>query len=340
MSLSEKTKQYIKYSLTNQEVADEVISYLETDPDAEAALSAHVSSLNPHPQYLQKGSVIWCLPGGEYSSLQEAIDAASAGQTIILGAGSWGSATLKGGVDIIGLGGARNVSILVGQLNFAPTTGTASDNQIFLSNLLINASSSTSGVTLGGSAPARLNMHNCYVFRGSGTSSLITLSNTDATATTVRLDGCIVNSSGSSGTLITTNVRYLRVTNCELSGAGKALVVNGGLAQVAFSSIETNSSTEIIQIAAGSVQATSSSLIRNLTAGGSGVSIASGGTFFATTLTLFDVADGAGYCVKGSGTVIYDAISFNHIPVVQPRNTKFQNTLTVATLPTTPTSAP
>lgn len=340
MALTEKTKSYLKYALASQDVADEVILYLETDPDSDVALAAHVAAPNAHPQYLKKGSVIWCLPGGEYATLQDAIDAASSGQVILLGEGGWGNATLKAGVDIVGLGAPRNTNISVGQLTFAPTSGGAVDNQIFLANILINASSTASGVSLGGTAPARLNLSGCYVFRGSGTSSLVSLTNTDATATTVRMDGCIVNSSGAAGTLITTNARYLRITNSELFGASKALVVNGGLTQVAFSSIETNSSTEIIQIAAGTIEATSSSLIRNLTVGGSGVSVAAGGTFVVTTLTLFDVAAGAGYCVKGAGSVVYDAVSFNHIPVLQPRNTKFQNTLTVVQLPTTPTSAP
>lgn len=340
MALSEKTKSYLKYALASQEVADEVIVYLETDPDSDIALSAHVAAPNPHPQYLKKGSVVWCLPGGEYATLQDAINAASAGQVILLGEGSWGNATLKAGVDIVGLGAPRNVSISVGQLSFAPTSGGAVDNQIFLSNLFISASSTASGVTLGGTAPARLSLSGCYVFRGAGTSNLITLSNTDITATTVRLDGCIVNSSGSAGTLISTNARYLRISNSELYGASKGLVVSGGLTQVSFSSLETNSSTEIIQVSAGTVESTSASLIRNLTPGGSGVAVAAGGVFVVTTLTLFDVADGAGYCIRGAGSVIYDAVSFNHIPVLQPRNTKFQNTLSVVQLPTAPTSAP
>ena len=195
-------------------------------------------------------------------------------------------------------------------------------------------------MSLGGTAPARLSLSGCYLFKGLGTSSLISLTNTDVTATTVRMDGCIVNSSGSDGTLVTTNARYLRITNSELFGADKALVANGGLIQLAFSSIETSSAAEIIQVAAGTVESASASLIRNLTAGGSGVSVAAGGVFIITTLTLFDVAAGAGYCVKGAGSVIYDAVSFNHVPVLQPRNTKFQNTLTVVQLPIAPTSAP
>lgn len=340
MGLSEKTKTYLKYSLANQEVADEVILYLETDPDSDVALAAHVASPNAHPQYMKKGSVVWCLPGGEYPTLQDAIDAASAGQIILLGEGAWGNATLKAGVDIIGLGSPRNTNISVGQLSFAPTSGSAVSNQVFLANILINASSTVSGISLGGTAPARLNLSGCYVFRGSGSSNLISLTNTDATATTVRMDGCIVNSSGTAGTLISSSVRYLRITNSELYGAGKALELTGGLAQIAFSTIETSSITEIIKITAGTVETTSSSLIRNLTTNGSGILVEAGGTCVLTTLSLFDVATGTGYCVRGAGTLIYDAVSFNHIPVVQPRNTKFQNTLTIIQLPTTPTLAP
>jgi hypothetical protein len=340
MALSEKTKSYLKYALASQDVADEVILYLETDPDSDVALAAHVVAPEAHPQYLKKGSVIWCLPGGEYATLQAAIDAASAGQVILLGEGAWGNATLKAGVNIVGLNAPRNVTVSVGQLSFAPTTGGAVDNQIFLSNLFINGTSTASGVSLGGTAPVRLILSGCYVFRDSGSSSLVSLTNTDATATTVRMDGCIVNSSGTAGTLISSSVRYLRITNSELYGAGKALELTGGLTQIAFSTIETSSTTEIIKIAAGTVETTSSSLIRNLTTNGSGILVEAGGTCVLTTLSLFDVATGTGYCVRGAGTLIYDAVSFNHIPVVQPRNTKFQNTLTIIQLPTTPTLAP
>jgi len=291
-------------------------------------------------QYMKKGSAIWCLAGGEYPTLQAAIDAASPGQVILLGEGVWGDATLKGRVDIIGLGVPRNIGIVVGKLSFAPTSGSAVDNQVFISNILISASSAASGISLGGTAPVRLNLSGCYVYRGSGTSSLVSLTNTDTSATSVRMDGCTINSGGADGTLVTTNVRFLRITNSDLYGASKALVVNGGLAQVAFSGIETNSATEIIQVAAGATCAISSSLVRNLTANGSGVSVATNGAFVASTLTMFDVASGTGYCVRGTGTMIYDVISFNHINGLQPRNIKLQNTLGIVQLPSTPTLVP
>jgi len=116
--------------------------------------------------------------------------------------------------------------------------------------------------------------------------------------------------------------------------------VNAGLTQTSLSSFETNSSTEIIQVSAGSYEAASTSLIRNLTSGGSGCSVAAGGTLILSAGCVFDVATGGGYAVKGAGTVIYDFVSFSHIPVVNPRNTIFQNTLTVIPWTTTPTSAP
>lgn len=340
MALSEKTKSYLKYSLASQEVADEVISYLESDSTLEAELANHIAASDAHPQYLKKGSTIWCLQGGDYATLQDAIDAASAGQTVILGEGSWGNATLKAGVDVVGLGAPRNTNITVGKLTFAPTSGNVIENEIFLSNLFISPATGDGGIDFGGTAPARLSLTGCYVYKGTGTSSLISATNTDAVYTSLKMDGCILLSASTSNILISTNVRYLTLTNAQLSGGNKALMITGGLVQVAFSTIEVNSATEIITVSSGTVETTSASLIRNLTAGGSGFFVDAGAFALVATSTLFDIADGAGYCARGSGTVAYDYISFNHIPVIQPRNTKFQNTLTVVQLPIAPTLAP
>lgn len=341
MALSEKTKSYLKYALASQEVADEVIAYLEAETTLETQLLNHISAPDAHPQYLKKGSVIWCLPGGEYASLQEAIDVASAGQTVVVGEGSWGDATLKGGVSVVGLGAPRNTNISVGQLSFAPTSGNVLQNEIFLSNLFINPSAANSGIVLGGTAPTRLNMSGCYVYKGSGTAPAVFANNTDLVFTSLKMDNCIVLLGAATGTSISSSVRYLKLTNIEVSGGNKGLIVTGGLAQVAFSSIEVNNATsEIITVNTGTIETTSTSLIRNLSAGGSGFFVDAGGTVVVSTMTTFDIADGSGYCIKGSGAVIYDSVSFNHIPVIQPRNTKFQDTLTVIQLPMAPTIAP
>ncbi len=330
-NISEGSKLYFTDLRAKTAAVVDTMAGLETDR------AASVSSMKTYlTQYLKKGPVIWCLPGGEYSSLQAAIDAAVPGQVILLGEGSWGNATLKGKVDIVGLGSPRNTHITVGCLTFAPTSGSAVDNEIFLSNILINGTSTESGVTVGGTAPVRFNMSGCYVYRGSGASTLVNITNTNTSATTVRMDGCIINSSSSDGILISSTARYLRITNSDMYNASKALVVNSGLAQVALSGIETNSASEVIQIASGASCAVSTSLIRNLTANGSGVSVATNGSFAVSTLAMFDIASGTGYCIKGTGTVVYDFVSFNHIAVVQPRNLKFQNTLTIIQLPSTP----
>lgn len=42
MSLSEKSKQYLEYALTSQEVADEVVAALEKQADSVAAIGATV----------------------------------------------------------------------------------------------------------------------------------------------------------------------------------------------------------------------------------------------------------------------------------------------------------
>ena len=341
MALSEKTKSYLKYALASQEVADEVIAYLEADATLETQLLSHIAAPDAHPQYLKKGTAVWCVQGGEYASLQDAIDAASTGQTVIVGEGSWGDATLKGGVNIVGLGAPRNTNISVGQLSFAPTSGNVLQNEIFLSNLFVNPSAANSGIVLGGTAPVRLSMSGCYVYKGSGAVPAVVATNTDPTFTSLKMDNCIVLFATATGTSINSSARYFKFANSEISGGDRALIVAGGLAQVAFSNIEVNNSTsEIITVNSGTIETTSASLVRNLSAGGSGFFVDVGATIVVSTMTTFDIADGSGYCVRGSGAVIYDSISFSDIPVIQPRNTKFQDTLTVIQLPMTPTISP
>jgi hypothetical protein len=175
------------------------------------------------------------------------------------------------------------------------------------------------------------------VYRNSGTADLVTLSNSDGVSTSVRIDGCTLNVIGSTGALISSSVRFLRVGTTDFYNGAKSLNVTGGLTQVVLSNCETvSNSSEIISVSSGATVAISSCLVRNLGTNASGINIAGGGTALVTTSTLFDVSSGTGYCVQGSGTVIYDFISFNDIPIVQPRNRKFQSSLSIVALPTTP----
>lgn len=67
---------------------------------------------------------------------------------------------------------------------------------------------------------------------------------------------------------------------------------------------------------------------------GSGIAM-SGSAFLSFGASGFAVNAGTGYCIRGTGTVLYDRMSFSH-SALDAENVKIQNTLTLLTYTTTP----
>lgn len=293
---------------------------------------------------LTKGSkTILCLDNGDYATGQDAIDAASAGSTILFGAKStsWGDLVIPAGktLSLIGLTSPRASSVVtVGAITFSPSTGTNPNaNELSLSNLFISAPADSVSLTFGGTAPARLRVSDCYFY--SNNSSNLVLSNSNATQSSAYIYDCQFGSQSSSITNIQSSVRYVHINRCNVANGNKAVVVTGGLLELQSCRLEVNSSSEIISVSnSNTVLSIALSLISNSTSNGSGV-LANSGAIFQQAYNTFNISTGTGYCVRGSGIHMYGPMLFNNSALLAG-NVKVQSTLTSVPFTTTFTSTP
>lgn len=188
--------------------------------------------------------VLWLVSGGKYASLQAAVDAASAGDVILVGPaptgapqnGTWGNVTIPAQkkLSIVGLnGGQVSTAINIGLVTYSPTTGlNINENEVFLCGLFINANyAGTPGVTFGGTAPARLRLKGCFLYNSGTSGDGVSVSNSAATSS-FYLDNCTIQTGSSNTTSILVNHQagYTWIKNgCEFSGGGQyAMRIAGG----------------------------------------------------------------------------------------------------------------
>ena len=89
----------------------------------------------------KNGKTIFVLDNGAYSTLQAAIDAASQGDILLVGAktGGWGNITIPANMQLTikGLQPPQAKNVIIGSVTFSPTTGANINiNELWLSNLL------------------------------------------------------------------------------------------------------------------------------------------------------------------------------------------------------------
>lgn len=186
--------------------------------------------------------------GGEYASLQGAIDAAAPGDVVVVGAGNWGDVVLKGGVSLMGLQPPKAAQVVLSSLSFAPDEGdSAADNTVFVSNLRISSGANTPALSLGGDDPIRAYFSGVRVYRNKADATLpMVLCAGDDASSTIEFEDCSFTHEGgqvaSSITLMQSSVRYLNLINCQFSNGGRCLDVTGGdLAVAATTRFETGS---------------------------------------------------------------------------------------------------
>lgn len=285
-------------------------------------------------------NVLWCVQGGSYATLQDAVNAASDRQTILVApkGSSWGDVVLPAGkrINIFGLQSERGLIVEINSVTFSPTTGAnilLNENSLF--NLYINQTTGTSSaVTFGGTAPGRLRFMGCYINASNGSVPLIDISNSGS-ASSLYLERCNVDA-GSSGTRTAFSLSssvYFRVRNSDFSGGAKCGSVSAGTLDVSFSTLECNQVNEVLTLSGG-LSFLGYCAVKNTTANGSGIAMSSP-ALLSFGASGFAVNDGTGYCMRGTGTVLYDRISFSH-SALDPENVKIQNTLTLLTYTTTP----
>ena len=287
---------------------------------------------------LSKGTkTIFCIDNGDFANGQAAIDAASAGDTILFGAkaGGWGNITIPAGkkLSLKGLQAARSVYVQLGNITFSPTTGTQIlENELYIENMYIY-STSGSVVTFGGTAPARVRMAGCYIL--SGTSNrCFELTNTHVNSSFYLYDSYSLNG-GNSVPVFDSALSYVRLRRSALESGSMSLRATAGSVESVQTEFVCNTINNTVELTTSGVTflATNNCLFSNSTTNGSGVLVATGAVF-TSNLNVFSIATGTGYCVRGTGAHLYGAMNLSN-SVAVAYNVKVQNTLSNIPLTTT-----
>ena len=248
--------------------------------------------------------------GGEYESLQAAVDAASAGDVVVVGAGSWGEVVLKAGVSLMGLQPPLADEVVLSKLTFQPTSGVAATNTVYVSNLRISVGADASGLVLGSaSAPVRVHLDGVRVYRNKSdaTTPMVLLGGNDASSS-IYMRGCELGHEGgqvaSNVVLVSSGVRYLDLNNCSLNVGGRQLDITAGTVGASLCRFETSSDISSIRVGAACSFAVGNSLVRNLGTNSTGIELVNAATSVcAASDTVFDVSAGTGKCIGGTGVL-------------------------------------
>lgn len=276
---------------------------------------------------LKKGSsTIFCIDNGDFATGQAAIDAASAGSTILFGAksGGWGDLVIPAGkkLSLIALQSERSIYVKFGTITFSPTTGTQIlENELYLESLYMVASTGAA-LTFGGTAPARIRINNCYI-EASGTAKAIVMNNSNANSSGHLNETTII--SNSSATITQSSIAYAREYRTTIDGTSLGLQLDSGTFEQSMSNYSLNYSGNVVNISGGTLLA-GNSLFANSGANSSGVAVATGAVF-ANSFNTFAIPTGTGYCVRGTGVHAYASNNYSNSALLA-YNVKVQNTLT------------
>jgi len=288
---------------------------------------------------LTKGAkTIFCIDNGDFPNGQAAINAASAGDTILFGAksGGWGDLVIPAGkkLSLMGLQSERSIYSQFGSITFSPTTGTQiNENELYLDNMYFT-SSTAPAITFGGTAPARIRINNCYILAG-GSQRAILLNNSNAASSAYVNESTVI--SGNSAVIVQSSLGYVKLYRTSIDGVSTGLQVDSGYVEMNLSNISLNYSGVSVSILGGTLL-TGYCLIANTGSNSSGVSVATGAVF-ANSFNTFSIPTGTGYCVRGTGIHAYGPTIYANSSLAA-YNVKVQNTLTNAAYTTSFTLAP
>jgi hypothetical protein len=300
-------------------------------PVSSAANTGLLSSSNwaTFNNKLSKGvKTIFCIDNGDYATGQAAIDAATAGSTILFGAkaGGWGNIVVPAGktLSLKGLVTENSTQIVqIGSITFSPTTGlNINENELYIDSLYIQSNSSTV-ITFGGTAPARIRLNNCYLYTSGASNQICVLTNSSPQSSWY-ITECTLNSSNAQ-IMIQSSVNYGRLHYSEAECNGIVYQNDSGTAEVRECVLSSSSSGAVVNIVTGSVLA-GYSQFTNTGANSSGIAVSTGAVF-ASSYNSFSVPTGTGYCVRGTGVHVYGSMVFAN-SALAAYNVKVQNTLT------------
>jgi hypothetical protein len=202
------------------------------------------------------GKTHWVVIGGKYATLQAAVNAAAADDTIIVGpptlSGTWADPLTGGTVfpagkrlSVIGLTGKATPLIDIGKVSFTVSSGlNILQNELYLRGLFVNGSfAGSQGVLFSGTNPARLRLQDCYIFNSGTSGDCIVVENTGSSSS-IYLDGCIIQTSvtNTSSIMVRHTAGYTLIKNgTEITGGGaNVMTIAAGTVEVFNSLFETS----------------------------------------------------------------------------------------------------
>ena len=213
------------------------------------------------------GKTHWVVQGGKYATLQAAVDAAAAEDIILVGpktTGDWGNVVLnvvnKPLIIAATSGAGANKIVKIGSVTYdLGTTGPVLNvnlNETYLYGLYIQGSFTGSAVTLTGGAnyPGRLRLYGCYILNSSSTGeAAVTNSNLGANSS-LYLDSCVVSLPNSTtGSAVVQTAGYTIIRNrCDVSGSSAASAT-GNAINASSGTVEIYDSYISIPVRAGAV---------------------------------------------------------------------------------------
>jgi hypothetical protein len=221
------------------------------------------------------GKVHWVVIGGKYATLQAAVTAAAADDTIMVGppalGSTWADPATGGTVfpagkrlSVIGLTGRPAPLIDIGKVFFTVSSGlNINQNELYLRGLFINGSFvGSQGVLFSGTNPARLRLQECYIFNSGISGDCVVVENSGSSSS-LYLDNCVVQTAAvnTASVMVRHTTGYTLIKNgTEISGGGlNALTVAAGAVEV------FNALFEIPALSTGTVTAVTANTISDAT---------------------------------------------------------------------------
>ena len=202
--------------------------------------------------------VLWLVEGGQYATLQAAFNAATEGDTIVIGpkaTGTWGDLTIAENktMSIVGMNGPQGKTAKIGAVTFSPTTGglNINRNEYFFANVMISGSFASQAVLFSGTGAGRMRFVGCYVDNTSATGDGVVNSNTfnTGTSSSLYLDNCVVQVVTTTGVGLRHSGQYTWIKNrTQIEGGLHAIEQTAGSVDIVGASIAANGATSTVEL--------------------------------------------------------------------------------------------
>jgi hypothetical protein len=301
-------------------------------PPSGAAGPTYLSGTYPDPDVVGLGQkVLWLVEGGKYATLQAAFNAASEGDTIMVGpkaTGTWGDLTIAENktMSIVGLNGPQGKTAKIGAVTFSPTTGglNINRNEYFFANLMVTGTFASQAVLFSGTGAGRMRFVGCYVDNNSATGDGVVNSNTFNTGSvsSLYLDNCVVQVVTTTGVGLRHSGQYTWIKNrTQVEGGLHAIEQTAGSVDIVGASIAANGALSTVELSGTASLTMGYSTISNSSnaAGAIGVNVNSATAFFGAgnaTIAVGSSVLAAGTAVAGTGTFAYTGISFAYASAI------------------------